>query len=298
MTVMEYQLEKAMRLHETLDVALPELEKRVEAFRKGYPFDVLMNDCELLTANIRGAISRNDLKQLFRRKSSKVFELAQGTLLDRQYGFAPFVTSTTTTLEPTVKFNLKPSETEYVALSRAYLTRHGPGPLPTETDELGFPDDNGLNEFQGKFRFGWLDLVMMRYAWAVNRQFINFGAAVNLAISHLDQFSGFSEIKVCVGYRHTLEGRERTYFEFGGDDLARSIRLSPPEAMPTVTSLLQKCQPEYVILPGWQEDISGCRSYAELPAEARDYLKLISDDLGLPVGYVGVGPNLEQRFAV
>ncbi len=139
---------------------------------------------------------------------------------------------------------------------------------------------------------------MMRYAWAVNRQFISHGAAVNLAISHLDQFSGFSEIKVCVGYRHTLEANERVYFEFGGGDLVQSIRLNPPAAMPTVTSLLQKCRPEYVSLPGWQEDIGGCRSYAELPAEVRDYLKFISDDLGLPVGYVGVGPNLEQRFAV
>lgn len=191
--VNEWQFEKIRHL----DAPQDELAGRIAEFKADYPLCCMLNDLNRLLGKIGGlgsVLSRKELDSLC-WNTNLIFEPAQGTLLDREYGFKPHVTSTTTTVEPALAYGLDDSVTEYVGLCRAFMTRHGRGFFPTETDELGFADDNGMHEFQGKFRFGWLDLALLKYAIEVNQRFAKLSY---LAVSHLDQLSGIPELKVCV----------------------------------------------------------------------------------------------------
>jgi adenylosuccinate synthase len=203
-----------------------------------------------------------------------VFEGAQGALLDIDHGSYPFVTSSNPVAGAAcVGAGVGPRDIHEVwGVAKAYATRVGAGPFPTELDDaLGAT----IRERGGEFgtttgrprRTGWMDLVALKYAARIN-------SLSALVITKLDVFSGFETIKVCTRYR----GEEEATFD----------------AFPYHQSVLHHAHGEYVDLPGWEEDISSCRSEGELPRAARDYLGFIADFIGVPILLVGVGAGRDQ----
>ena len=253
--VVHHQLDK------THDLGIPDeiLSGQLEEYSKRHPLPKLIEEYEQLLGSVGGIVDGEELNSLIHKKST-IFEMAQGTLLDRDHGFKPHVTSTTTTLKPIRQYSLNPSDTRFVFLCRAYMTRHGPGFFPTETDELNFPDDNGKHEFQGDFRYGWLDLHLLRYALDVNSLYEPVSSG-SLAVSHLDQLSHLEQIPVVCG--RNCDG-----------------------------------SPQFAYLRGWQTDIGSIKSADALPKEAKQYLDFMSVILDIPIGYVSVGPTQQHRFEV
>jgi adenylosuccinate synthase len=203
-----------------------------------------------------------------------IFEGAQAAMLDLDHGTYPFVTSSNPIAGAAcVGAGVGPTDIDEVwGVCKAYTTRVGAGPFPTELDdETGaYLRDRG-REFGTttgrERRCGWLDLVALRYATRLNR-------LAALAITKLDVLSGLDPLRVAVRYR----GSEGAVFE----------------EFPYHQSIIHTAAPEYEELPGWEGDISGCRSEADLPREARDYLAAIADSAGVPIRLVGVGPGRDQ----
>jgi adenylosuccinate synthase len=203
-----------------------------------------------------------------------VFEGAQGTMLDIDHGTYPFVTSSNPVAGAAcVGAGVGPKAIDDVwGVAKAYATRVGAGPFPTELeDELG----ERMREAGGEFgtttgrprRTGWLDLVALRYATRVN-------GLTGLVVTKLDVLTGIDPLNVAVRY---LGPEGATFEEF-----------------PYHQTILHRVTGDLVELPGWHEDISGCRSIEELPPNAKAYLDFISDSLGIPVVMIGVGPGREQ----
>jgi adenylosuccinate synthase len=203
-----------------------------------------------------------------------LFEGAQGALLDIDHGTYPFVTSSNPVAAAAcIGAGVGPKDIDEVwGVTKAYTTRVGAGPFPTELDdETGEEIRKRGNEFGTTTgrprRTGWLDLVALRYAARIN-------SLTALAVTKLDVLSGFETIKVCTRYR-------------GPDD-------AQFDTFPYHQSVLHHATGEYVDFEGWQEDLGKCRSEAELPAAARTYLNFISEQTRVPVVLIGVGPGREQ----
>jgi adenylosuccinate synthase len=203
-----------------------------------------------------------------------IFEGAQGTLLDLDHGTYPFVTSSNPIAGAAcVGAGIGPADIDEVwGVAKAYATRVGAGPFPTELDdELGAyirerGGERGTTTGRDR-RTGWIDLVALRYAARLN-------TLSALAITKLDVLAGIDPIRVAVRYRSS-EG----------------ARL---DELPYHQSVLHAAAPEYEELPGFEDDIGACRSESELPREARDYLDFIAENVGVPIRLVGVGPGREQ----
>jgi adenylosuccinate synthase len=205
---------------------------------------------------------------------SVLFEGAQGVLLDLDHGTYPFVTSSNPVAGAAcVGAGIGPSDiTDVWGIAKAYSTRVGSGPFPTELDdEVGEHLGSVGHEFgttTGRSRrCGWLDLVALRYAVRLN-------GMTGLVVTKLDVLSGLETVKVAVRYRGS-EGA--TFDEF-----------------PYHQSVLHHASAEYEELPGWSDQIGECRSLGDLPPQAREYLDYISEFVGVPVKLVGVGPAREQ----
>ena len=205
---------------------------------------------------------------------SVLFEGAQGALLDIDHGTYPFVTSSNPVAGAAcVGAGVGPRDIDEIwGVAKAYVTRVGAGPLPTEVD----PDlADELRRRGGEFgtttgrarRVGWLDLVALRYAARLN-------SMTALAITKLDVLSGQEPILVCTCYRG-IEDAEFDHF-------------------PYHQSVLHHARGEYEELPGWSEDLSHCRTEADLPTAARDYLAYVSDFVGVPLALIGVGPGRDE----
>jgi adenylosuccinate synthase len=203
-----------------------------------------------------------------------LFEGAQGALLDLDHGTYPFVTSSNPIAgSACVGAGVGPRDIDDVwGIAKAYSTRVGAGPFPTELeDEVG----DLLRERGGEVgtttgrprRCGWLDLVALKYAVRLN-------GMTGLVVTKLDVLSGIGPIKVCVRYR----GAEGARFD----------------EFPYHQSVLHHATAEFEELPGFDEDIGGARSEAYLPAAARDYLAYIADFVGVPITLIGVGQGREQ----
>ncbi|PKQ19610.1 MAG: adenylosuccinate synthase [Actinobacteria bacterium HGW-Actinobacteria-6] len=204
-----------------------------------------------------------------------LFEGAQGTLLDLDHGTYPFVTSSSPTAGGACTgAGVGPKAIDRVlGIAKAYITRVGSGPFPTELfDETG----EMLTRVGGEFgtttgrqrRCGWYDAVIVRNAVQVN-------GLTDLAITKLDVLSGMETIKVAVAYEY--EGRRF-------NDL------------PCHQTVFHHAKPIYEELPGWTEDITGCRTFDELPKNARDYINFIEDLAETPVSIIAVGPSREQTI--
>jgi adenylosuccinate synthase len=203
-----------------------------------------------------------------------LFEGAQGAMLDIDHGTYPFVTSSNPIAGAAcVGAGVGPRDIDEIwGVCKAYTTRVGAGPFPSELDdEIGEEIRTRGGEFGTTTgrprRTGWLDLVALRYAARLN-------TLSALAITKLDVLSGFETVMVCTRYRGK-EGAEFDHF-------------------PYHQSVLHHATAELVQLEGWTEDVGDCRSEAELPQAARDYLSFIEDFVGVPVVLVGVGPGREQ----
>lgn len=217
------------------------------------------------------------LTEFKKKKKNILFEGAQGYFLDIDAGTYPFVTSSNTgTLGIWRSFDLHPSQINYViGITKAYFTRVGAGPLPTlvkgkERDWI-IGKGKEIGTTSGRIRDpGWLDLVLAREAILSNR-------VTSLAITKLDVLSGLKVIKICVGYM--INSKSVDYLSGDAD-------------------FLSKCQPVYEILPGWSQDLSGIRKFADLSKNTKNYLKFIEKFVGVPVSYIGVGPQRSQAIYV
>jgi adenylosuccinate synthase len=206
-------------------------------------------------------------------------EGAQGTLLDIDHGTYPFVTSSSTTASGVFSglgIGITAANGAKVSgVCKSFQTRVGSGPFPTEVfDDLALRlrgtgenpwDEYGTTTGRAR-RVGWLDGVLLRYAVRIN-------GLTELVITKLDILSGFKTLKLCTTYNR--DGKTLTDLPFG-------------------PSNLENCQPVYEEYPGWAEDVSAIRSWADLPQAARDYLDAIARLAGVPVRLVSVGPEREQ----
>ena len=203
-----------------------------------------------------------------------IFEGAQGTLLDLDHGTYPFVTSSNPIAGAAcVGAGVGPADIDEVwGVAKAYTTRVGAGPFPTELDdELGAQirergGERGTTTGRDR-RAGWLDLVALRYAVRLN-------TLSALAMTKLDVLSGIDPLRVAVRYRSS-EG-------------------ALLDELPYHQSVLHGAEAEYEELPGFEDELGACRNAAELPREARDYLDFVSEHAGAPIRLVGVGPGREQ----
>ena len=208
------------------------------------------------------------------RNEMVVFEGAQGAMLDIDHGTYPFVTSSNPVAGAAcIGAGVGPKDIDEVwGVAKAYVTRVGAGPFPTEIEG---PLADEMRERGGEYgtttgrprRVGWMDLVALRYAARLN-------SMTALAITKLDVLAGFHAIQACVRYRND-EGAEFTHF-------------------PYHQTVLHHAAGEYIEMPGFTEDLSECRSESELPEAAREYLRFVADFVGVPIVMVGVGPGREQ----
>ena len=206
-----------------------------------------------------------------------LLEGAQGALLDVDHGTYPYVTSSNTTAGgAAVGAGIGPTAIDGVlGVVKAYTTRVGNGPLPTEAPS---PLGERLRELGGEFgavtgrprRCGWFDATVVRYAVRVN-------GLTGLAVTKLDVLDSFAEIPVCTSYR------------LSGDDC---------EEMPAEVEVLGRVEPIYQVLPGWQRPTGGARRLADLPEAARRYLDRLQALSGVPVRYVSVGTRRDQIIEV
>jgi adenylosuccinate synthase len=206
-----------------------------------------------------------------------VFEGAQGALLDLDFGTYPYVTSSpTTALGVYVGAGLRPRALDCVlGVFKAYTTRVGAGPMPTElTDETGELIRQRAHEFgvtTGRpRRCGWFDAVSARYSVQIN------GTSAG-ALTRLDVLDDFPEIKICIGYQ--MDG-------------------TPVDGFPTNTAVLDRSQPVYETLPGWQTPTDHLRNFADLPENARGYIRRFEELVGCEMRIISVGPRREETIWV
>jgi adenylosuccinate synthase len=212
--------------------------------------------------------------EMLDRGDTVLFEGAQATLLDLDHGTYPFVTSSNPIAGAAcVGAGVGPTDIDQVwGVAKAYATRVGAGPFPTELEDaigrhmLERGHEYGTTTGRER-RCGWMDLVALRYAVRLNRMSA-------LAITKLDVLSGLDRLRVAVRYR----SREGAIFD----------------EFPYHQSILHSAEPEYEELPGFEGDLGECRSEDDLPREARDYLHYVADFVGVPIRLVGVGPGREQ----
>jgi adenylosuccinate synthase len=204
-----------------------------------------------------------------------LFEGAQGTLLDVDHGTYPFVTSSSTCAGGACTgAGVSPRViNEIIGISKAYVTRVGSGPFPTELlDETGEQLRKTGAEFGATTgrprRCGWFDAMVIRFAVRVN-------GLTGIALTKLDVLSEFDTIKVCTGY--TFEGKLL-------------------ETLPAALEVFEKCQPVYEELPGWKTDITEVRSFEELPPAAQSYVRRLEKLAGCQIVMVSVGPRRDQTI--
>ena len=206
-----------------------------------------------------------------------LLEGAQGTLLDVDHGTYPFVTSSNPTSGgASTGSGIPPNKIDNVfGIVKAYTTRVGNGPFPTElTDEVGEKLRKEGAEFGATTgrprRCGWFDAFLVRYSAMIN-------GIDTVAITKLDVLSIFEKINVCVGYK--LNGKLLKSFPSDVDRLSSVI-------------------PVYETVDGWMEDISECKSYDELPQKTKEYLEFISDQANIKIEIISVGPKRRQTFSM
>ncbi len=220
------------------------------------------------------------LRQAHQEKKGILFEAAQGSLLDVDHGTYPFVTSSNSSAAGVWSGSGLSARylDRVVGVIKAYSTRVGRGPFPTELNDGPEGVGERIRRTGREYgtvtgrprRCGWFDAVATRYTAAL-------ASADALAVMLLDVLSVVKEIAICTAYE--LDG-ERTD-QFPGDAF-----------------LLERCRPVYETMPGWETDLDGCRRLADLPAAARRYLDRLSELLGLPIAVVSVGPDREQTIFV
>lgn len=237
----------------------------------------IIAEFEAIAARVRPYVADTSvlLDQQLKAGKNVLFEGAQAVHLDIDHGTYPFVTSSSPSAGGALTgTGVGPTKIDKViGVAKAYTTRVGAGPFPTELcDEMG----ESLRKVGGEYgvttgrprRCGWLDGVLLRYS-------VRVSGVTDLALTKLDVLDDLDEIKICVGYRYG----EETLTEF-----------------PASLLRMENCEPIYETLPGWKEDITGCRSYDELPEKAKAYIKRVEEITEAPVTIVAVGPDRQQTI--
>ena len=271
-------------LSEKLDVILPIKNKTLEKVYGLQPYskECVMALCEKYAEIFKPYVCfdwQKVLEDSKRAKKSVLFEGAQGVMLDIDYGTYPFVTSsnpigggaaTGSAYGPTMI-------DEVIGVAKAYVTRVGEGPFVTElTDEIGQKIQTIGHEFgvtTGRpRRCGWFDAVTMKYA-------VLTGGLTSVALTKIDVFDTFDEIKICTAYKDTRDGKIYTSY-------------------PTDVYMHKYLEPVYETHKGWQTDISAIREYDKLPENCKKYLERLEEILEVPISIVSVGPDREQTIFI
>ena len=269
-------------LNARLDAILPLKNKMLEKVfnSKTYSKEEMLEYCKKYAEIFRPYVCNewvSELSTALKEDKKILFEGAQGIMLDIDYGTYPYVTSsnpigggaaTGSGIGPTHIENV-------IGVTKAYVTRVGEGPFMTELlDETG----ERIRTIGGEFgtttgrprRCGWFDAVLSRYCVLV-------GGLTQMAITKLDVFDTFDELKVCVAYKDTRNGE--IYKDY-----------------PTNINMHKYLEPVYETYKGWKEDISKAKSMDELPANAKAYLNKLEELVGIPIKIVSVGPDREQTI--
>jgi adenylosuccinate synthase len=215
------------------------------------------------------------LREALENRQRVLLEGGQATLLDNDHGTYPFVTSSNPTVGGAiVGSGIPPRSIEYViGVTKAYTTRVGDGPMPTELfDEIA----ETIRQVGGEYgtttgrarRVGWLDLPAIKWAASLN-------GITHLALTLLDVLSAVEAIKICIGYE--IDGRR-------------------VEGYPMHQTDLHHARPVYKTLPGWGEDITGCRMRVDLPTAAQDFVGFVETEVGAPLCMISVGPERDQAI--
>ena len=267
-------------LNEKLDVILPVKNKMLENVYglSGYSREEILGLCERYAEIFKPYVCF-EWQELLEKSRDKVilFEGAQGVMLDVDYGTYPFVTSSNPIGGGACTgsgYGPKMID-EVIGVAKAYVTRVGEGPFVTElTDETG----DKIREVGHEFgvttgrprRCGWFDAVTMRYAVLV-------GGLTTIALTKIDVFDEFDEIKVCTAYKDTRDGKIYTSY-------------------PTDVYMHKYLEPVYETHKGWKTSLSDIREYEKLPENAKEYLARLEELLGVPISIVSVGPDREQTI--
>jgi adenylosuccinate synthase len=268
-------------LRQKIEVALAEKNVWLERVYGAPPLDLedVAGRSETWAERLRPYIADTSLlvDRALRQGQVVLFEGAQATLLDLDHGTYPFVTSSNPVAGAAATgVGIGPTRIDTViGVAKAYVTRVGEGPFPTEIEG---PDQERLREVGGEFgtvtgrerRCGWLDLVGLRFAARVN-------GFTSLALTKLDVLSAFSEVPVCTRYR-LRDGTET-------------------EEFPAHQSDFHHCEPVYEVLPGWQTSLDDVESPAKLPAAARRYVEFVEREVGVEVCLIGTGADRERVLA-
>lgn len=217
------------------------------------------------------------LQQMRQHGENVMFEGAQGALLDIDHGTYPYVTSSNTTAGGACTGSgVGPRNIDYVlGIVKAYTTRVGSGPFPTELfDAIGAHLGKRGHEFGAttgrQRRCGWLDSVALKHSLQIN-------SVTGICITKLDVLDGLDTIKICTGY--SLDGRL-------------------VDVPPVGAELFERCEPVYIEMPGWKRSTVGAKSLKELPKKARKYLKKIEDLCEVPIDVVSTGPDRKQTLVL
>lgn len=218
-----------------------------------------------------------DLHDIRAKDGNILFEAAQGAFLDVDHGTYPYVTSSNTTAGAVAGGSgFGPMYLDYVlGVTKAYTTRVGSGPMPTElNDEIGLRlRDRGreIGTVTGRIRrCGWLDLALLRKSIQIN-------SITGICLTKLDVLDGLETVRLCTGYR--LNGE---------------VLPTPP----VDTYAFAQCEPIYEDLPGWQESTQGATELNKLPANARRYLDRIEEIIGIPIAILSTGPDREETVMI
>jgi adenylosuccinate synthase len=269
-----------MRFRDRLCDALIVKNRRIGQLG-GQPFEVeaILAEYAPLANRLASMVTDTDILIHSAVSSGKrvLFEGAQGTLLDLDCGTYPFVTSShPVAAGACLGTGIGPRDIDRViGVTKAYTTRVGAGPFPTElNDEVGewirqHGKEFGTTTGRGR-RCGWLDLVLLKHSARVN-------SLTGLVLTRLDILAGFEKVKVAVRYRHG--GREFDH-------------------VPQDTKVFAEVEPVYEELPGWGGELRSARKIEDLPAEARAYLKFMEDQVGVPIAMVSIGPDREETIFV
>jgi adenylosuccinate synthase len=268
-------------LRQKIEVALAEKNVWLERVYGARPLTLedVMDAADAWGTRLRPHIADTSLlvDTALRDGRSVLFEGAQGTLLDLDHGTYPFVTSSNPVAAAAATgVGIGPTRIDAVTgVAKAYVTRVGEGPFPTEIDG---PDQERVRELGGEYgtvtgrqrRCGWLDLVALRYAARVN-------GFTSLALTKLDVLSAFAEVPVCTGYR-LRDGGETPHF-------------------PAHQSDFHHAEPVYEVLEGWQEPLDDAETVADLPEPARRYVDFVERELEVEVSLIGTGRERERALA-
>ena len=265
-------------LRQKIEVALAEKNVWLERVYDVEPFSLeeIADRYETYARRLRPYVADTSLlvDQALRDGKFVLFEGAQGTLLDLDHGTYPFVTSSNPVAgEAATGTGIGPNRLDsIIGVAKAYVTRVGEGPLPSE---IPAPEQQQVRDLGGEFgtvtgrerRCGWLDLVGLRYAVRLN-------GLTSLALTKLDVLSAFAELPVCVRYL-LPDGSETADF-------------------PAHQSDFHHCRPVYETLAGWQEPLDTCDSLESLPAAARRYVEFVEEALDVEVSLIGTGAERER----